>query len=62
MRQLTTLIFVLLFITTFWTSIIVGITWLFNFYPSNLYNLWEISYKSFAVSLLFFILFGGKNK
>jgi hypothetical protein len=62
MRDLITTIFALLFISTFWITVAVGIAWLFDYYPNNLYNLWEVSYKSFAISLLLLIFFGGNKE
>jgi len=61
MRQFTTIIFIIMFIATFWTTLGLGITWLFNYYPKNLYNFWLVCCKVFAVSLLFYILFGGRK-
>lgn len=43
-------------------SIVVGIAWLFDSKPDNLYSVWEFLGYCFVVSLLFFILFGGNKK
>ena len=42
-------------------TIIVGVCWLFDFYPNNLYYVWGICYKNLAVSFLFHLLFGAKK-
>ena len=43
-------------------SIIVGFAWLFDSKPDNLYSVWEFLGSCLVISLLFFILFGGKIK
>jgi hypothetical protein len=39
-------------------TFIVGVVWLFDFKPKNLYLVWEVCYSSLAVSFLLFLLFG----
>jgi len=61
MRDLITAIFSLLLILTFWLTVIVGIAWLFDYKPDNLYFVWGVCYKSLIVSFLFYLLFGGNK-
>lgn len=42
-------------------SIIVGVAWLFDSEPSNLYTVWKISFEALMCSTLFLILFGGNK-
>jgi len=62
MREFITVIFALLLVITFAVTTLVGVAWLFDFKPNNLYFIWSICYKSLAISFLFFILFGGNKK
>ena len=43
-------------------SIVVGVCWLFDSKPDNLYKVWEFLGCCYVVSLLFFLLFGGNKK
>jgi hypothetical protein len=61
MRDFITGIFALLLSITGFITLLVGILWLFNFTPSNLHLVWEVCYKSLAVSFLLYILFGGRK-
>jgi hypothetical protein len=61
MRNFITGIFRLVLGVTILVTLLVGFLWLFEFKPNNLYLVWAICYKSLAVSLLFFILFGGEK-
>lgn len=61
MRNFITGIFVLLLVITILVTLLVGFLWLFNFTPSNLYLVWEVCYKSLAVSSLLYLIFGGRK-
>ena len=54
-------IFVLLLTITSLITLLVGFLWLFNFTPSNLHLVWEVCYKSLAVSFLLYLIFGGRK-
>lgn len=62
MRDFITGVFAFLLVITGFFTLIVGIAWLFDFKPNNLYLVWSVCYKSLAVSSLFLILFGGNKK
>lgn len=61
MRNFITGIFALLLTLTGLFTLLVGVLWLFDFKPNNLYLVWEVCYKSLAVSFLFYLLFGEKR-
>lgn len=46
---------------TLFITLIVGIAWLFDSKPNNLYFVWHVGLKTTTVSFLFFILFGGNK-
>lgn len=50
----------MLLVLTLLTSFIVGIAWLFDSEPTNLYLVWKFLGSSLAVSFLFQLLFGAK--
>jgi hypothetical protein len=58
MKDFITAIFALILSVTLVVTFIVGLAWLFDFKPKNLYLVWEICYSSLAVSFLLFLLFG----
>lgn len=60
MRTIITKIFAMLLVLTLLTSFIVGIAWLFDSEPTNLYLVWKFLGSSLAVSFLFQLLFGAK--
>lgn len=60
MKTRITQIFMTLVILTLFCSIIVGIAWLFDSKPNNLYIVWEFLGSCLAVSSLFQLLFGAK--
>ena len=62
MRNFITVVFALLLSLTLVVTMLVGVAWLFDFKPNNLYLVWSVCYKSLTVSFLFFILFGGNKK
>ncbi len=62
MRNFITEEFMFLLGVTSISTVLVGITWLFDYKPNNLYFVWSISYKSLAVSFLFHLLFGAEIK
>jgi len=61
MRNLITFLFFTILSITLTVSMLVGVAWLIDLKPKNLYLVWEICYSSLAVSLLLFILFGGRK-
>jgi hypothetical protein len=60
MRHTITNIFNLLLALSIILTIIVFMTWLFDFKPTNLYFVWYTLLKSLTVSFLFLIIFGEK--
>jgi hypothetical protein len=60
MRNFITVVFIILLVATFWITLIVGASWLFDFKPNNLYLFWSVCYNSLVVSFLFYLLFGEK--
>ena len=58
MRNFITRVFAFLIVITMFITLIVGVSWLFDYKPNNLYFVWSICYKSLAVSFLFYLLFG----
>lgn len=55
-----TQIFAVFFTLTFFTTIIVGIAYLFDSEPKNLYRFWKFLGNCLVVSFLFQLLFGVK--
>lgn len=49
-----------IFALTFMTTFVVGIAYLFDSYPTNLYKVWKFLGSYLAVSFLFQLLFGAK--
>jgi hypothetical protein len=62
MRHIITNVFNLLLALSIILTIIVFMTWLFDFKPTNLYFVWYMLLKSLTVSFLFLIIFGEKIK
>ena len=62
MRNFITGGFLLLLVLTLIVTVIVGVAWLFDYKPNNLYFVWSILYKSLTVSFLFHLLFGAEIK
>jgi len=62
MRNYITGTFTFILILTSIITLLVGIAWLFDCKPNNLYLVWKYSYNSLTVSFLFYILFGGKKE
>jgi len=60
MRTFITHIFEFLLALTLFITCIVGLVWLFDYKPNNLYLVWRYCYNSLAVSFLFYLLFGEK--
>lgn len=42
--------------------ILIGISWLFDYEPKNLWTMFKYSCNVTAVSFVFYLLFGGKTK
>jgi len=55
-----TQIFLMLFVITVFTTIIIGIAWLFDSHPKNLIRVWKIMIDALSISFLFQLLFGAK--
>jgi len=47
-------------VLTIFCTMIVGIAWVFDSAPNNLYTVWEFLGSCLAVSFLFHLLFGAK--
>lgn len=58
MKHKITQLFVLLLVLWLFCSMIVGIAWLFDCEPKNLYFVWEKISIILSVSFLFNLLFG----
>jgi len=59
-RYRITQIFAMLLVITLFTTIIVGIAWLFNAQPENLYKIWKFLGGCLAIAFVFQLLFGVK--
>lgn len=55
-----TQIFLMLFIITVFTTMIVGIAWLFDSQPKNLIRVWKMMLNALSIYFLFQLLFGAK--
>ena len=55
-----TQIFLMLFMITVFTTMIVGIAWLFDSHPKNLIRVWKMMLTTLSISFIFQILFGAK--
>lgn len=61
MNKLVNKVFGTVFTLFLLATIVAGISWLFDSKPDNLYSVWEFLRNCVLVSLLFFILFGGRK-
>lgn len=61
MRKFITKVFFSFLSGTLFLTLLVGICWLFDSKPNNLYFVWHVGLKITTVLLLFFILFGGNK-
>jgi hypothetical protein len=55
MRDFIRGIFIMLLTITGYITLLVGLLWLFDFKPNNLYLVWEVGYRSLAVSFLLYL-------
>lgn len=60
MKILITKVFGFILVMTLFVTMIVGISWLFDYKPNNLYMVWKFLYNSLLISFLFQLLFGEK--
>lgn len=60
MKFIITRIFLLSLVLTLICTFIVGIAWMFDYKPNNLYLIWKFLGSCLVVSALFQILFGAK--
>ena len=61
MNKLINTAFEILITLSLLVTIVVGIAWLFDSKPDNLYSVWKFLGNCLIISLLFFILFGGRK-
>ena len=62
MSKLINTVFEILITLSILITIVVGIAWLFDSKPDNLYSFWKFLGGCLVISLLFIILFGEKIK
>lgn len=55
-----TQIFLMLFVITVFTTIMVGLAWLFDATPKNSIRVWKMMLNALSISFIFQLLFGQK--
>jgi len=60
MRLFITKLFLITLVVTIFTTMLVGIAWLFNSQPENLHRVWHFLGNCCLLTSVFWILFGAK--